>query len=195
MKKLFLLAAVCFTASTSFSQTFRHGAGVGYSVDAVENADTRVGVILMYVPRIDFLETSRTSFSVALPITVGASVSGVYSSSYGSSTEANVHVNVPVMLNFNMGAGSSRQNHSRFGGFFGGGFGFHTSASSDEGVVYDYYGNPTYTDGTSVGPAANGGFRIGFGQKGKNIEIRLAYFHGLTNYEPRFFTMGCLFNF
>jgi hypothetical protein len=201
MKKILLLAATFFSATGAFSQTFRHGAGLGYSVDKVELTDARVGVYFIYAPRIDFLENDRTSLSVALPLTVGGSFSGdyyngtVYGSSYDNNT-VNFYTNIPVMLNVNFGAGSSKENRSRFGGFVGGGFGYNYNASTEH-VIYDENGNMQIVNmsGSTFGPAANGGFRIRTGRASKNIEIRMYYFRGLNSPKLDLYQIGCLFNF
>ncbi|GEP96844.1 hypothetical protein [Chitinophaga cymbidii] len=201
MKRILLLATACLFTAGAFSQTFRHGAGLGYSVDKVELTDARVGVYFIYAPRIDFLENDRTSLSVAVPLTVGGSFSYdyYYDGSYGTLYDdytVNFYTNIPVMFNVNFGAGSSKANRSRFGGYIGGGFGYNYNASTDD-AIYDEYGNAELinTGGSTFGPAANGGFRIRTGRQSKNIEIRMYYFRGLSSARLNLFQLGCLFNF
>lgn len=203
MKRILLLAVACFSAAGAFSQTFRHGVGLGYSVDKVEKTDARIGVFFIYAPRIDFLENDHTSLSVSLPLTVGGSTNFTYDSEYGGyysssydNNSLNFNVNLPVMFNVNFGAGSSRANMSRLGGYIGGGFGYNYNASTDH-AVYNEYGDMELINmgGSTFGPAANGGFRIRTGNKGRNIEIRLYYFRGLSSARLNLFQMGCLFNF
>ncbi|WP_346318233.1 hypothetical protein [Chitinophaga sp. YIM B06452] len=206
MKKLLLMAVVCLAATNAFSQSFMHGVGVTVMVDKAKDFDARVGFGFTYSPRFNFVETESMSVSVGIPMS--AVLSGSYSATYNSRTgweedpygtdDASVGVffNAPLIVNLNMGAGSTDDNESRFGGFVGAGFGLHVSASTDQ-VFYDENGNAEYrnTGGTVFGPAANAGMRIGVGNSGKSIEVKLSYFKGLDDNKLNLFGLAGLFNF
>lgn len=206
MKKLLLLAAVCFSAATAFSQSFTHGVGVTVMVDKMKDLDARPGFGFTYSPRFNFAESDNMSVSVGIPLSVA--LAGSYSGTYNSRTgweedpymsgdgSVAVFLNAPVMLNLNFGAGSSRDNESRLGAFVGAGFGLHWSASTDQ-AFYDENGNTGYrnTGGTVFGPAGNAGMRIGVGNSGKNIEIKLSYYKGLDDNKLNLFGLAGIFNF
>ncbi|RPD41658.1 hypothetical protein [Chitinophaga barathri] len=203
MKKLLLLAAVFLTSASAFSQSFTHGVGVVITVDKIRDLEARPGYGFTYSPRFNFAETENTSVSVGIPISLVVAASASYSA-YSFNDEiyldddmsVGINFNAPVMANFNFGAGSSRENDSRLGGFVGAGFGLNWSANSDISSL-DGEGNRVErtTGGTTFGPAANAGMRIGVGRRGKNIEIKLSYFKGLDDNELNLFGLSCLFNF
>jgi hypothetical protein len=201
MKRIFLLAAVCLAGvKASQAQHFKHGAGVGIFVEDAATTDTKASFTLTYSPAFYFAETGRTSFSVGVPINVGLSGSynATYNSSYGWEEENTIGymINVPVMFNFNIGAGAAAGCEDRMGFFIGAGYGYHLG-SVDE-VYMDEYGYEYKNSNTrsSTGVAGNIGIRIGVGyKKRRNIEIRTSYMKGVTSYKPNVFGVNCLFNF
>jgi hypothetical protein len=197
MKKILFLALATFGFSNAFSQSFMHGAGVGFYVDKVENMDARLSFALTYSPRFNFVETESMSVSVGIPVSVGFSGSYNYSYNSGYSEETNTlgfMFNAPVMVNLNLAAGSTKANRSRIGGFVGAGFGYHYSASTDTDY-YDENNELVVIEGSATGPAANAGMRIRVGGGGKAIEIRMSYFKGITGSKLDLFGLGCAFNF
>ncbi len=197
MKKLLFLALASFGASNAFSQSFMHGAGVGFYVDKVENMDARLSFALTYTPRFNFVEAESMSVSVGIPISVGFSGSYNYSYNSGYSEETNTlgfMFNAPVMVNLNFGAGATKANRSRMGYFVGGGFGYHYSASTDMDY-YDENGDPVVVEGSATGPAANAGLRIRVGGGHKTVEVRMSYFKGITGSKLDLFGLGAAFNF
>ena len=103
--------------------------------------------------------------------------------------------NAPLILNLNMGAGSTKETESRFGAFVGGGFGynygnFNVPETDEDGNTYD----DEALLGT-YGPAANAGFRIAVGSHQKNIETRFSYMKGITHHKPSIFGLAALLNF
>ncbi|MEJ0104978.1 MAG: hypothetical protein WDO19_21580 [Bacteroidota bacterium] len=199
MKKILFSVLFFFSVSASFSQSFMHGAGVGIYVSKTPIIDATAAFTLSYSPRFNFLETDALSVSAGIPVNVG--ISGSYSASYSSyygTTEENtlrVMLNAPLMVNLNVGAGSSKENESRFGFFVGGGFGFHYG---DVGkIVKDDYGYEYYESGygVSYGPAGNAGVRIAVGSNQKNIEIRLSYMKGIDDNKISVYGVNTLFNF
>ncbi|CAN5773585.1 hypothetical protein BH11BAC4_BH11BAC4_22120 [soil metagenome] len=204
MKKTILSIALIFAISTSFSQSFMNGVGLsflGTSNSIGGSNDWGTGIGFTYSPRFNFLENDKFSVAVGIPLTVGLSIStsSTYDPYYGNSysnTSVGFVANVPVVVSFNMGRGSTKSNRQKFGYFVGAGFGYHHGDFVSD--IYDPVTN-TYTDSYSIntfGPAANAGVRFGVGRKSKNIELRLSYMKGITSkYKPSIFGLACLFNF
>ena len=176
-----------------------HGAGVGILVPHNSPMGTSVLGTLSYSPRFNFMENSGFSLSAGVPINVGfsGSYSLEYSSYYGTeeSSTFGFLLNAPLMINLNVGAGSSKETDSRFGFFVGGGFGFHYGDIGKN--VTDEYGYEYYDSQYKAvfGPAANAGIRIAVGRQQKNIEIRLSYMKGSDDAQTRVYGVNTLFNF
>lgn len=200
MKKVFLLAAICLAGvKASQAQHFTHGVGVGIFVEDAKMTDAKGSFGFTYSPRLSFAEAEKTSLSIGIPLNVGLSGSynAVYSNyGYYEENTLGYMINVPLMFNFNFGAGSARGCKDRMGFFIGAGYAYHVGSVFEQFV--DEYGYE-YTDSetkSSTGPAANIGMRIGVGYKKKrNIEIRTSYMKGVSSYKPHVFGVNCLFNF
>jgi hypothetical protein len=199
MKKIIFSVSLFFSCLIGYSQSFMHGAGIGIFVANNPVMDAAISGTFSYSPRYNFIETDALSVSVGVPLNIG--ISGSYSfnySSYYGSEENNTlgfMVNAPLMVNLNVGAGSSRETESRFGFFVGGGFGLHYG---DVGrLVTDQYGDPLYKSQYSAvyGPAGNAGIRIAVGRNQKNIEIRLSYMKGVDDTKTNIFGVNTMFNF
>ena len=193
MKKITLSIISLFISSIVFCQTFMHGAGVTVLVGSAKGSDVSVGEGLTYSPRFNFLENETLSVSAGIPITLGISVS--YSVNYGSggfyeNSSVGLIVNAPLMINVNVGRGSTKENEKRYGYFAGAGFGYH---HGDFITVENGYNNSKSTN--TFGPAANAGFRIGVGRRHKNIEVRFSYMKGTNEDKPNIFGIGAAFNF
>lgn len=197
MKNIRLLVIACLLSTASFSQSFMHGVGVSIFVSKVESSDIAAYAGFTYSPRINFLETESFSVSVGIPLSVATSGSYSYNSRTGYTSESSMRflLNAPLIVNLNMGAGSTRETESRFGAFIGGGFGY--NYGNFNVTETDEYGN-TYEDEAlfgTYGPAANAGFRIAVGSNQKNIETRFSYMKGITHSKPSMFGLAALFNF
>ena len=197
MKKIILTLTMFFTIGAVFSQTFMHGAGVNVMVATADNSDASVGEGLTYFPRFNFIETEGLSVSVGIPLTVAISVStGYYDSYYSSYYDASVGlvVNAPLIINLNMGRGSTKENREKFGYFVGAGFGYHHGDFIT--VESDIYGDYTFTESINTfGPAANAGLRFGVGRNHQNVEVNFSYMKGINENKPNIFGVGCRFNF
>jgi len=198
MKKIILSLAVFLSLTNAFSQSFMHGAGLtvmGATHTRYSN-DFSYGEGFTYSPRFNFLETDALSVSVGIPLSIAVSASESLQNQYGDYTSSvGILFNIPLIVNLNMGRGSTKDNRQKFGYFVGAGFGYqHGDYLSD---YYDYNTNTT-SSGYSVntyGPAANAGVRIGVGRKHKNVEIKLSYMKGLNETKQDIFGLACLFNF
>jgi hypothetical protein len=200
MKKIILSLAVFLSMSTAFSQSFMHGAGItvlGTSKSRT-GSDLSYGEGFTYSPRFNFFETQALSVSVGIPLSFGLSATTASTvDAYGDYTSSvGLVVNVPLIINLNMGRGSTKENRQKFGYFVGAGFGYHHGDYLTDGIYDPNTG--TYTDtysSNTFGPAANAGVRIGVGRKHKNIEIKLSYMKGINEVKPDIFSIACLFNF
>lgn len=193
MKKFILLLSLIVCLNTVSSQSFLHSVGPGFIVSepAVENVSTRYFFSFHYYPQFTFLENESFSLSAGIPFTFG--LSGSYAATYSSTSGTEVSTNtlltvvqIPAMINFNAGAGSSKQSDKRFGYFVGGGFGYHNT-----GVEQTI--KKIYTNG--FGPTANAGVRFAVGSHHKSIEARLSFMKGLSDYKPAMLSLNAAFNF
>ena len=199
MKKGSLFVMLLFPVVFGFSQTFTHGVGVAVFVTTAKGGNAAVAEGFTYSPRYNFLENEDFSLSVGVPLSVG--ISGSYSSNYnsysGSTTDNTLGfmANIPLIVNFNFGAGSSPDNESRFGFFIGGGAAYHYGKYNVDSV--DTYGDGYTYQATinGIGPAGNVGVRFGVGRGTHNVEAKLTYMKSLDNSKANIFGIGALFNF
>jgi len=197
MKKNLLVILVCmFSTAASFSQSFMHGAGLNVFVATAPDGKAAVNGGISYSPRINFIEQGDMSVSVGIPFTVG--VSGSYSANYNSQTGGSssntlsVMFNAPLLINLNMGAGSTKETESRFGYFVGAGFGYHYGSYNLSDAL-DY--EDVATKFSTMGPVGNAGIRFGVGSGSHNIEVRFQYMKGINDVKPNIFSAGAAFNF
>lgn len=200
MKKILFSVSFVFALSTAFSQSFMHGAGITV-VGSTSGDGFSYGEGLTYSPRFNFIEKENLSVSVGIPlsIAVSATASSSYDPYYGTyydNSSVGFVINAPLIVNLNMGRGSTRENRSKFGYFVGAGFGYHHGdflADKVDAGGYSYVG--TVSENT-FGPAANAGVRFGVGRQHKNIEVKLSYMKGITgDLKPNVFGIAGLFNF
>lgn len=204
MKKMVLLSVALFVAAVSFSQTFMHGVGFSsYGMifkDEAGDYDADVYGGFSYSARFTIMEGENTSLSLGVPLNIGIGGSYSYSSSsyYGSTTSNSLTymINAPLMFDFNFGAGAHKETEKRFGLFIGGGAGIH------HGTVYTDVFDPNYGGFyeqrqtiSTLGIAGNLGFRVAVGRNQKNIETRISFMKGLSDYKPAIFSLGAAFNF
>lgn len=202
MKKIIFSLALLFTLSTVFCQSFMHGVGItviGSTTAKGSNSDIGFGEGFTYFPRFNFVETEALSVSVGIPLVVGVSATtsttyDQYGYGYDNSSIGFI-INAPLIINLNMGRGSTKDNRQKFGYFVGAGFGYHHGDFLSD--IYDantgnYIGS--YSSNT-YGPAGNAGIRLGVGKRHKNIEVRFSYMKGLNENKPNIFGVAGAFNF
>ena len=195
-KNLLVILVSMFSTVAAFSQSFMHGAGLNVFVATAADGKAAVNGGISYSPRFNFIEQDNMSVSVGIPFTVG--VSGSYSANYNSQTGGSssntlsVMFNAPLLINLNMGAGSTKETESRFGYFIGAGFGYHYGTYNLSDVI-NY--EDVATKFSTMGPVGNAGVRFGVGQGSHNIEIRLQYMKGINDVKPNIFSAGAAFNF
>jgi len=111
--------------------------------------------------------------------------------------------NVPLILNFNFGAGSSKGNERKFGFFFGGGYGFFhrglecTFFRSTGGYILSSEKEFHQTNVVNIfSPMLNGGIRFNLPPHyRKNIEIKFLIMNIAPHPKSTISGLGCIFNF
>lgn len=200
MKRILLVLTLSLFISAAYSQTFRHGIGLSIQGGFLAKNDD-AGVFfsaLNYTPRFHFMEKENSSLSVGLPISVGFG-SYAYSDDfddYDFEDDINFMINAPLMIDFNWGAGATRDTKKRFGLFAGAGAGFHYGDFVEEYYdPNDLYLYKRTRSVTSFGAAANIGMRFAVGRRQKNVEIRFSYYEGLNRPRTNVLGAGAHFNF
>lgn len=170
--RLLLSIVFCLLMHASFSQKFMHGAGTGVFINLSPFIQPAIPTVLTYSPRINFVETNALSVSAGIPFSIGFGTT--YYTDYYSSNGLDVEntttyvINIPAMVNLNIGAGSSKQTEKRMGVFVGGGFAYQYGRyvlDEYNGVTNEY---PKVKE-TSIGPAGNIGLRFAVGRHQKTL--------------------------
>jgi hypothetical protein len=199
MKKCILILSFLLPASMAFSQSFMHGVGLDIFVTTAKNGNVAAAEGFTYNPRFNFIENEDYSLSVGVPLTIGlsGSYSSSYNSYYGSTTDNTLAfmAHIPVILNFNFGAGSSKDNEQRFGFFVGGGLGYYYGKYNQD--LVDPSGNDYTQQATinGVGPAGNIGIRIAVGRGTHNVEAKLTFMKAMDDSKANIYGGGAAFNF
>jgi hypothetical protein len=192
MKKIFLSSVLVLSVTLCFSQRFINGIGACVFSTGGNGFNSFVTGGLTYSPRVNVYESDMSSVSIGLPLSIGISYS---SNSNSGAASASAVVNLPLVVNYNFGCGSTRHNESRVGFFAGGGLGYHVAAYANDND--DYTGNNG--DGTTtiraVGPVGNAGIRIGVGRRSHNIELKASYMKGLDASKADIMGFAGIFNF
>ncbi len=192
MKKIILFLALSLSTGTAFCQSFMHGAGITVLVNSSAGVNVSYAEGFTYSPRFNFIETEKLSVSAGIPLSIGVSSSISTSAYYDENTSIGFVLNAPLIINLNMGRGSTKDNiESKFGYFVGAGFGYHHG----DFLVDDVNNGVTTQSTNTFGPAANGGIRMGVGSKHKSIEVRFSYMKGLNSSKPNVFGIAGIFNF
>ena len=94
----------------SFSQQFMHGAGTGVFFNSSPFIRPSVLTVVTYSPRVNFIETKSLSVSAGIPLSVGYgwtyNLKKYYTNNYNQSKNNSAFiVDIPVIINLNMGAG------------------------------------------------------------------------------------------
>lgn len=191
-----LLAITCVAGLSAYSQSFTHGVGSSLFLDKPKDQDMGVSAGLTYAPRFNFLERDEMSLSIGVPMTVGFSGSiGGGSVSSGDRDPLSLMLDAPLILNLNLGCGSSLESERGFGFFVGGGFGYHYGAVNDSRK--DEYGI-SYNDkkkGSTMGPAGNVGVRFSVGAEAQSAEVKLGYMKGMNDSKLQIYSLTLLYNF
>jgi hypothetical protein len=177
MKRFLLSSLTAGFCNIALSQTFTPEFGLNYLIQPTSFYDVKSGGII-YSPRLNVHENKNSSLSIGFPMTLAwSSLNYVQVSA----------IDIPIELNYNVGAGSLKGNKKSFGYFFGGGFGFHLN-NVNRVIAYNptlffvypisgRFGIPLrYFDPVcEFGPTLNAGVRVAVGHSGKTITFRLSF--------------------
>ena len=190
MKKIILSLVLFFTIGSVYGQTFMHGAGITVFAASPKNGKVSIGETVCYSPRFNFIETENLSVSVGIPLGIGISFS-TYFSDYYSDVSYGLVLKAPLIVNLNMGRGSTKENRDKLGYFVGAGFGYYHA----EFKTYNDFGETIPETTNAYGPAGNAGLRFGIGKKHQSVEVNIFYMKGINESKPDIFGLGCAFNF
>lgn len=187
--RLFFFILVILPGMTISAQSLRHSFGENISVmfgtiheDQYYRQDlTLIQSNLSYFPRVTFMESEKSSLSVGVPFGIGF---GMYSQMDETSNDDGIYFSfdVPLVLDYNIGCNSSRENEDNFGGFFGVGFGYQkVSISQTESGDYD---------GGNYGPLVRGGIRFRGSSRWGSKSITISSFYKMGLEKEKLNTIG-----
>lgn len=144
----------------SFSQgvEFMHSLGGKYLF--YSNSDGLTGGALLYSPRINFSSGSNSTLSVGTHFGLG------FSAQTGAGGESSSFIlDVPIVAEYNVGFGATKDAEGAFGGYIGAGYGIHRVSMRTD-----------YASGSASlhGPVFNGGVRFMIGSVGA-FEVGASY--------------------
>ena len=158
-------------------QEFMQSAGVAFSImnTQITNqyekySSTLEFANLTYFPRYIFTESENSSFSGGIPIGLGL---GFASSAAGGNDGVYWGLDLPAVFDYNIGRRSTSSNDSKFGTYFGAGFGYTFTNWSDGSSTQHV---------NSYGPIIRTGIRFGVGDEQHPdwaLSIGLSFKYGL----------------
>lgn len=169
IKTLLCLAStlLCFSVHAQ-KPLFSHSAGVGIYAG---NSDYVAGGLL-YSPRINFAVLSeRATFSIGTHLGLGGNLSYA-GDGYQRSTSLTFFTDMPLVVEYNFGNAATRVANTKFGGFIGGGYGWHF-VKREESIHTDVFEGTVERDLNIYGPVINGGFRFPIGRA--SFGVRFSY--------------------
>lgn len=122
--------------------------------------------------------------SVGIPLGIGISF-------FSSSDSYGLVLNAPLIVNLNMGRGSTEENRDKLGYFAGAGFSYYHA----DFKTYNDFGETIPETTNAYGPAGNAGIRFGIGKQRQRFEVNISYMKGVNTRKPSVFGLGCAFNF
>lgn len=191
MKYILLLFAIFFICNTSYSQKDFHGIGPYSSLVRYQRNYT-VFVGISYSVRVNVYERENFSVSLGIPFCAGLSLGDInipIGGSTGGSGDMgdDYSVSIPLVANFNWGAGSTKSFSKNAGYFVGGGLGYLYDGSS----IDDKSGEII----RSIASTVNGGVRLATGKrKKKNIELKLTLTSPFQKMEASQLGFSTIFN-
>lgn len=188
MRTLIAAFIACFfLPATVHAQKFKHSVGGTVFVigaKGTRNVTTTLGfshpeqynfimesVGVTYFPRINFETGANASFSIGIPLSIGA---GVASDFNNENTGIYFAYDVPVIADYNLGRGSTAETEKKFGYFLGAGFGY-----GYVNIALDAASQKV----NSYGPLVHGGTRFQMGGRGGGLTIGLYYKQGLESWK------------
>lgn len=196
MKQKFFLLFFIIVSKCSLAQKIMHSYGttienlVGYVTKRGTTSQIYITQLYgTYFPRYNFVEMSKSSLSIGLPLSIGVALANVDN---GEDFGVVFAYDLPIVLDFNFGfkAIAEDTDGKRLGGYIGAGFGYNKISISKTS-------NSNFT-GVSYGPLFRTGIR--FGNKkdaswgNKAIEINFYFKPGLEKEKYTSFGSAILLN-
>lgn len=159
--------------SANADSRFMHSVGATISMlfwkDKFSNSYSLAQTSFCYFPRINLMQGDNNSFSIGAPVGIGV---GIASNTFGDDVGLMFSYDLPVVLDYNFGAKSTRSADKKFGGYIGAGFGYY-HVSISESAFSDF-------EGSTYGPMGRAGVRFTNDRwNGKGVTIGLFYKKGL----------------
>lgn len=172
----------------AMSQTFMQGLGVNIVMQTLPGYTENPVVGILYSPKINFLEKDHSSLSMGLPLSFA--YAGIYDTQAGIDNNKTIEcmLDLPLMINYNYGAGSNKKTKDRFGFFAGIGYAYHTNPFTIDNNSDDV----AYTE-SGFGPVFNTGLRVAKDPH-HNFEIRFSYMKATDASKSDIFGIGAVFN-
>jgi hypothetical protein len=194
MKKIIVLAAMFFATATGFSQRLMYGVGLSVFKTTVRGASSPVDWAFTFSPRFNLIEKPDGSLSVGIPMSLGTGQNYKSGGPYQDNDGLRFIANLPLIINLNVGSGSTKDNEDRYGFFVGAGFGYHVGTVTSNypdgtGGVYEMDGNVK-----TMGPLVDAGIRRRVGRSGINVELRCLYMKGISDSKANVFGGGLVIN-
>ncbi len=177
-KNVFFIILFSFSANLLSAQ-FSHGIGASYFIAKDKAGENGGGPAVTYFPKY-----SIGSLSVGVPISLG--ITGSANSRTGASEGSSLTLQLPIVVDYNIGLGANpdEESESGFGFYVGAGFGVFSTS---------YVG--AFTSGTlkATGPLARAGAR--FNVKEKLIDLGASYHLGLDDNKVGAIGITAIYNF
>jgi len=187
MKSAMLFLAGIFMMLTGYSQGLMHSVGGTLSFTQARGTENTAAYSIFhrsftYYPRYNVLANERSSLSIGAPLSIGFGTAS-------SMTDAGLmfSYDLPLVIDFNLGARSTPENEKNFGGYIGAGFGY-SKIKVSESMYSDF-------TGTSYGPMVRGGIRFLIDGWSQGISVGGFYKKGLEKEKLRYFGMNLLCDF
>ncbi|RPD51389.1 hypothetical protein [Paracnuella aquatica] len=173
MLKRILLATFFVGATTAaFSQNLMHSYGGNIALlEGKKSEFSMIQTAFSYFPRFIVASVENNSVSIGTPLGLGV---GLSSDLNGNDAGIFISYDVPMVVDYNIGAKSTPDNGSMYGAYFGAGFGYHkTIIQASETSDFN---------GATYGPIIRAGFRLAPPQeifKGQGVTVGVYFKKGI----------------
>jgi hypothetical protein len=190
MKFIFPFLMACAINTQSFSQSFMHSGGVNlFVLHAKINNPTEKYTFdmflthLSYFPRIILTKSEKSSVSLGSPL--GAGIGIINNAGNGPSGVVG-GVDLPLVVDYNIGCKSSPENDEDFGVYLGAGFGYmHTNWTDN-----------VSNSASSYGPLVRAGLRVRFDPDQRSaMTLGIFYKYGLEKLKFKTFGVNVMVDF
>ncbi len=135
---------------------------------------------LTLFPRYNFKVKENASLSIGIPFCFGLGESEF------SSTKKPIAFDLPLVIDYNFGKGSTPDNDSKRGGYLGAGFNYTFAKISASSYTTPPWDESDFSYLNSYGPLLHGGIRFRF------LSIRLSYSKSFSEGKFNYFSAGLL---